>query len=247
MAAARSSLPGRKYLQTSPCRPAAGSARDYVEAGGRLRPSRQQKMPLCRMFSAGATGLELATSGVTGLFHRYDDWRRWSRNRAIMGLLGLSAIRFRKVDGSRFWTFADRLLPAIACTTRTRTTTRTAPTKRGDHSHREVRCLSKPRGRALGLLDSKCQTRAFEPPGRAPRTTAYVPGAVSCGSSSRSRPHATTGVDYDCAGHEASTSAETHSPRWRSRRRRSPRPPPSISSSRSPARGGGIRSSRCPG
>jgi hypothetical protein len=36
------------------------------KAGGRLRPARQQKLPICGMFSAGATGLEPATSGVTG-------------------------------------------------------------------------------------------------------------------------------------------------------------------------------------
>jgi hypothetical protein len=66
MAAAHSCLLGRKYLQTGPFLPAAGSARDAQEAGGRSRPVRQQKMPSCRMFSAGATGLEPATSGVTG-------------------------------------------------------------------------------------------------------------------------------------------------------------------------------------
>jgi hypothetical protein len=32
---------------------------------------------------AGATGLEPATSGVTGLFYRYDDWRRLTRYRSI--------------------------------------------------------------------------------------------------------------------------------------------------------------------
>jgi hypothetical protein len=31
----------------------------------------------------GATGLEPATSGVTGLFHGNDDWRRWTRYRSI--------------------------------------------------------------------------------------------------------------------------------------------------------------------
>jgi hypothetical protein len=37
------------------------------EAGGRLRLRRQQKLPICRE-STGATGLEPATSGVTGQF-----------------------------------------------------------------------------------------------------------------------------------------------------------------------------------
>jgi hypothetical protein len=36
------------------------------KAGGRLRPDGQQKMPICRYFCTGATGLEPATSGVTG-------------------------------------------------------------------------------------------------------------------------------------------------------------------------------------
>jgi hypothetical protein len=43
----------------------------------------QQNMPICTMFSTGATGLEPATSGVTGLFHEDDDWRRLTRYRSI--------------------------------------------------------------------------------------------------------------------------------------------------------------------
>jgi hypothetical protein len=61
------------------------------EAGGRLRPARQQKMLICRLFLAGATGLEPATSGVTGLFHEDDDRRRLRRNRSIDA--GLRAVR----------------------------------------------------------------------------------------------------------------------------------------------------------
>jgi hypothetical protein len=38
---------------------------------------------LQRFRGAGATGLEPATSGVTGLFHGNDDWRRLTRNRSI--------------------------------------------------------------------------------------------------------------------------------------------------------------------
>jgi hypothetical protein len=38
----------------------------YVETGVLPRLARQQKIPICRMFSTGATGLEPATSGVTG-------------------------------------------------------------------------------------------------------------------------------------------------------------------------------------
>ena len=42
------------------------------KAGGRLRQNRQQKIPICREFSTGATGLEPATSGVTGHFNDHD-------------------------------------------------------------------------------------------------------------------------------------------------------------------------------
>ncbi len=52
------------------------------EAGGRLRQSRRQKILVCRTFT-GATGLEPETSGVTGLFYRYDDWLRLTRYRSI--------------------------------------------------------------------------------------------------------------------------------------------------------------------
>ena len=48
-----------------PCRTGCGpTAAD--DDGGRLRPMWQQKMPFCGMLSARATGLEPATSGVTG-------------------------------------------------------------------------------------------------------------------------------------------------------------------------------------
>jgi hypothetical protein len=53
------------------------------KAGGRLRQHRQQNMPICRMFSTGATGLEPATSGVTGRFEGHDDGRRLTRNGSI--------------------------------------------------------------------------------------------------------------------------------------------------------------------
>jgi hypothetical protein len=42
------------------------NAGDRLEAGGRLRLDRQQTIQICRVFSTGATGLEPATSGVTG-------------------------------------------------------------------------------------------------------------------------------------------------------------------------------------
>jgi hypothetical protein len=61
-----------------PCGRCAGS----LEADGRLRLPGQQKMAICRDFT-GATGLEPATSGVTGMFDEDDDWRRLTRNRSI--------------------------------------------------------------------------------------------------------------------------------------------------------------------
>jgi hypothetical protein len=57
------------------------------EAGGRLRQGRQQKIPICRMFSTGATGLEPATSGVTGRIGYNDAQRRASLNNLICRLL----------------------------------------------------------------------------------------------------------------------------------------------------------------
>jgi hypothetical protein len=46
----------------------------------RLQQDRQQKIPICRMFSTGATGLEPATSGVTGRVRHHDAWRRTPLN-----------------------------------------------------------------------------------------------------------------------------------------------------------------------
>jgi uncharacterized membrane protein YdfJ with MMPL/SSD domain len=61
--------------------------------------------------STGATGLEPATSGVTGLFQVYDDWRRWTRYRSIhAGLLAL-ATDLRMIALSRFQASAALLLP----------------------------------------------------------------------------------------------------------------------------------------
>jgi hypothetical protein len=51
---------------------AGGMSAGSREAGGRLRLTGQQNYPICRTFT-GATGLEPATSGVTGMFHEYDD------------------------------------------------------------------------------------------------------------------------------------------------------------------------------
>jgi hypothetical protein len=57
---------------------------DRRKTGGRSRPSWQQNMLIYRMFSAGATGLEPATSGVTG--------RSW-RLRAERGYAGIPGER----------------------------------------------------------------------------------------------------------------------------------------------------------
>jgi hypothetical protein len=62
--------PGRFHVSRGMC------AR-CVKTGGRLRLTRQQKMPICRAFRTGATGLEPATSGVTGRSCRcraHADW-----------------------------------------------------------------------------------------------------------------------------------------------------------------------------
>ena len=56
----------RKYLQTGTFRLVRDEGANAQKAGGRLRPRWQQKMPICRVFSTGATGLEPATPGVTG-------------------------------------------------------------------------------------------------------------------------------------------------------------------------------------
>jgi hypothetical protein len=66
-------IPGR-----IPCGIYAGSR----EAGGRLRRARQQQMPICRDFT-GATGLEPATSGVTGRVRHNDARRRVTQNEPI--------------------------------------------------------------------------------------------------------------------------------------------------------------------
>ena len=54
--------------------------------------------PFAGLFRTGATGLEPATSGVTGLFHDHDDWRRSTRNRAIHAVLGPLAFWFVTVE-----------------------------------------------------------------------------------------------------------------------------------------------------
>src|SRR5919106_2314437 len=63
------------------------------------------------LLKTGATGLEPATSGVTGRFAGHDDPTTIDRNRLLMRLCGLSTNRFRMIERSRFQTFAARVLP----------------------------------------------------------------------------------------------------------------------------------------
>src|SRR5688500_5545521 len=68
-------------------------------------------MRFLQVVFTGATGLEPATSGVTGLFERNDGWRRLTRYRSIdAGLRSLSA-DLRRIAQPRFRTSAALLLP----------------------------------------------------------------------------------------------------------------------------------------
>ena len=95
-------IDGTKRLQTNRFPGQAGSRRETSKAGGRSCRFWQQNMPICKMFLAGATGLEPATSGVTG--------RSWCF-RAERGSAGIpcksSAFRPRHCGG---W----RLLPGAS-------------------------------------------------------------------------------------------------------------------------------------
>jgi hypothetical protein len=75
-------------------------------------PAQTTECEICRINSeTGATGLEPATSGVTGLFHRYNDWRRWSRNRSIRAGPRAICVDSRTIAQARFRAFAALLLP----------------------------------------------------------------------------------------------------------------------------------------
>ena len=80
-----------KHACFSSCRISAGIC---AEAGGRLRRDRQHKMPICRVFLAGATGLEPATSGVTGR-----SWR-FRAERGFPAKAGLSTLAWRGFAGA---------------------------------------------------------------------------------------------------------------------------------------------------
>ena len=59
----------------------------------------------------GATGLEPATSGVTGLLREDDEWRRWPRYRSIHAVCGPLACESCTIEQTRFRAFAALLLP----------------------------------------------------------------------------------------------------------------------------------------
>jgi len=67
------------------CRAFAGQTTGYDLATSlRFEPDlATQNAYLQALQETGATGLEPATSGVTGLFHGSDGWRRLTRNRSI--------------------------------------------------------------------------------------------------------------------------------------------------------------------
>jgi hypothetical protein len=64
-----------------------------------------------RIRRTGATGLEPATSGVTGLFHGYDGWRRLTRYRSIHASLRAFGADLCTLAEDRFRRFATLLLP----------------------------------------------------------------------------------------------------------------------------------------
>jgi hypothetical protein len=85
--------------------------RDWATKGAAPSDETTQPAYLQALQEAGATGLEPATSGVTGRFEGRDDWRRWTRNRSIHAGSPACALPFCVVERTRFETFAARLLP----------------------------------------------------------------------------------------------------------------------------------------
>jgi catechol 2,3-dioxygenase-like lactoylglutathione lyase family enzyme len=112
-----SPLPGtgrsRRYAPASPTSPGQSwGCRLHGRADGRAARAACSGSPSARVHlgnvnaylqalrETGAMGLEPATSGVTGLFHGYDDWRRLTRNRSIDAALGPSAPSSRRIQQS---------------------------------------------------------------------------------------------------------------------------------------------------
>src|SRR6266545_5046060 len=63
------------------------------KAGGLSRLNRQQNTAICRVFSTGATGLEPATSGVTGVCKPFQRVSSSRRNRVTVGLFRMGTLR----------------------------------------------------------------------------------------------------------------------------------------------------------
>jgi hypothetical protein len=108
----------RKCLQTDPFLFLRDQRGINAEAGGRPRPFRQQTMPICRLFSTGATGLEPATSGVTGVTKAFQRVSPSRRIREIKRFRQISQTRvFRLFAPGRFQcvsrSTAGRVGPAI--------------------------------------------------------------------------------------------------------------------------------------
>ena len=77
-----------------------------------IEPMQATRMPVWQeLCEAGATGLEPATSGVTGLFHQDDDWRRLTHYRSIHAGLQAQTSDFHTIAQARFGAFAALLLP----------------------------------------------------------------------------------------------------------------------------------------
>jgi hypothetical protein len=109
MAAARSCCWRRKCLQTGTFPVLRDQCGNYVETGGRLGQSRQRKMPICRLFSTGATGLEPATSGVTRPSRAQRRPRtNTSERRHLQALFAVGLSRLRMVEPIVKPTFGPR-------------------------------------------------------------------------------------------------------------------------------------------
>ncbi len=92
---------------------ASTRSRPHPHPIARMRPRRlrTKKSPQAGTSKTGATGLEPATSGVTGLFHQNDDWGRLTRYRSIHAALRAQASDFHTIAQARFRAFAALLLP----------------------------------------------------------------------------------------------------------------------------------------
>jgi hypothetical protein len=87
----------------------AGSSAGPARNRRSFAPSLATKSADLQAILAGATGLEPATSGVTGMFQGSDDWRRLTRNRSIHAPLRafghVNCARLRRPDFERLLPF----------------------------------------------------------------------------------------------------------------------------------------------